>query len=67
MRDVAIAVFGLWSVAVLAGQLKPDDHTPSIFTAVEEQLGLKPVPDTAPVDWSWWATSGSPRRTDEGE
>jgi uncharacterized protein (TIGR03435 family) len=28
----------------------PNDDTPSIFTAVEEQLGLKLVTDTAPLD-----------------
>ena len=28
----------------------PNDDTPSIFTAVEEQLGLKLVPASAPLD-----------------
>jgi len=30
-------------------QLRPNDDTPSFFTAVDEQLGLQLVPDTAPL------------------
>jgi uncharacterized protein (TIGR03435 family) len=33
-----------------AVQPKPGDDLPSLFTALEEQLGLKLVPDRAPLD-----------------